>query len=111
MEQRSAINTGSNGRTVAVSLLVLLAYFVAVNVAETQYIARYYAYHPNLGEPLYGHVYRPWDWFIWQQRYYSSARLLYGTSFVAYLLALCAGFLGYVLVVGFRTRSSRTHQG
>lgn len=101
-------------RSVRVILLAgagLVLYLVGINSVATQYIAAYYAYHPALGRPVFAHFYKPWDWFVWQQLYFASARALYSEVMLALLVALSLGFFGYVLVVGFRTRSSQIHDG
>lgn len=98
-------------RVVLLAGVVLSLYFVGINSAATQYIAAYYAYHPSLGQPVLGHLYKPWDWFVWQQLYFYTARALYSEVLLALLLALSLGFFGYILVVGFRTRSSQIHDG
>ena len=101
-------------RSVRVILLAgsgLVLYLVGINSVATQYVAAYYAYHPALGRPVFAHLYKPWDWFVWQQLYFASARALYSEVMLALLVALSLGFFGYVLVVGFRTRSSQIHDG
>jgi hypothetical protein len=42
----------------------------------TQYAAAQLAYHPALGAPLAGHIYAPWEWLIWQQKFASQAPLV-----------------------------------
>jgi type IV secretion system protein VirD4 len=95
---------------VMVRIGLLLAYLILVNVAATQAVAHYYGYHKTLGPPLSGHLYAPWDWFIWQHRYYSSAKNLYNPLYGAYLLALALGVGGYVLGSGIRNRSSTRYE-
>lgn len=101
-------------RSVRIVLLAgayLSLYLVCINSAATQYIAAYYAYHPALGQPIFAHLYKPWDWYVWQQLYFNTARGLYSAVLLALLLALSLGFFAYVLIVGFRTRSSQIHDG
>jgi type IV secretion system protein VirD4 len=97
--------------TIAAGLLALGVYGLLVNAALTQYIAHYYGYHSALGEPLWRHVYAPWDWVLWQHRYFESARTLYGWVQVGFLVGIAVGFAGVALWIGFRTRSSRRYEG
>jgi type IV secretion system protein VirD4 len=108
---QNAEKQSRSGRTTARSALLLVVYLVCLNIGATQYLATCYSYHPGLGAPLLGHFYPPWDWLVWQQRYFSSARSLYAEVLVCYLLAFSLGVLLYVLFIGFHTRSSRTHEG
>lgn len=48
--------------------LLLVVCAVAGSCWATQKIAEAYAYHPALGRPLFGHIYAPWSWAIWQQK-------------------------------------------
>lgn len=96
---------------VLVGLLALAVYGVLVNAALTQTIARHYGYHPSLGAPLWGHLYAPWSWFLWEYRYFESARTFYGWVQVGFLIGIAVGFAGVALTIGFRTRSSRRYEG
>lgn len=95
----------------ALGLLGLVLYLVALNVAVTQYLAQYYGYHPLLGPPLKWHIYAPWQWLIWQKHFYESAKGVYGVIQVLFIAAVGLGFLVCVLMFGFRTRSSHKHEG
>jgi type IV secretion system protein VirD4 len=94
---------------VLVGILSLVVYAFAVNVATTQYVADHFGHHPLLGPPLVGSFYSPIAWFHWQQQYLVTSRTFFLHVYVCYLLAMGAGFLVYVLVMGFITRSSHTH--
>ena len=94
---------------VFVGLVCFALYVLAVNVATTQYVATHFGHHPLLGAPLVGHWYAPLAWFDWQHRYLATSRLFFLKVYMVYLGALVGGFLIYALVMGFRTRSSRTH--
>jgi len=38
---------------------------------STQYVAHRLNYHPNLGEPLFWHLYSPWKIIVWRIHYHS----------------------------------------
>ena len=102
------------GRRIGVMLIGILSlavYVLAVNVATTQYVADHFGHHPLLGAPVLGSFYSPIAWFHWQQQYLATSRTFFLQVYVYYLLAMGAGFLIYVLVMGFVTRSSHTHAG
>jgi len=88
---------------------MLAAYLILLNVAATQGIAHFYAYHPALGAPLTGHFYAPWEWLYWQQRYYASEKHFYNAVYGAFLILMALGFGGYSVASGFRHRSSRRY--
>jgi len=49
--------------------LLLVVCALAGSCWATQKIAEAYAYHPALGSPVWGKVYLPWSWIVWQQRF------------------------------------------
>jgi type IV secretion system protein VirD4 len=105
--------SSDNGYTKAplIGLVLLGVMLVAISAAATQYVAARLSYHPALGAPLFGKIYAPWAWFEWQARYYENARATFNTAYVAFLTAVGVTFMGFVLAVGFRTRSAKRHEG
>ena len=77
----------------------------------TQYVAKAFGYHPELGTPVFWKWYAPWKLFIWEFDYYSQASHLFNT--VSLVLLGGAGFaiLVAVLILGFWTRSSKRNEG
>ena len=71
-------------RLIRIKTMVLLslgAAFVAINWATTQHTARLFGYSPELGQPwwdlpVFGALYRPWDWIIWWWRWHSAPSLV-----------------------------------
>ncbi|WCB46509.1 type IV secretory system conjugative DNA transfer family protein [Nitratidesulfovibrio vulgaris] len=50
-------------------ILLFVVCALAGSCWATQKIAEAYAYHPALGAPVWGKVYLPWSWIVWQQRF------------------------------------------
>jgi type IV secretion system protein VirD4 len=50
-------------------ILLFVVCALAGSCWATQKIAEAYAYHPALGSPVWGKVYLPWSWIVWQQRF------------------------------------------
>ena len=91
-------------------LLLLMLGLVAVSAVTTQVLAWHFAYQPALGAPMVGRLYPPWAWLEWQYVYYDRAPSLFNIAYVAFLAAVGACFLIYVVVVG-ASRRSRRHEG
>ena len=89
----------------------LVAGITAVNSYCTQFIAKRVFYHRALGEPLFGHFYQPYAWWVWLTKYYRYAPTTYNYAFVIFAAGVLVSMLVYVLYVGFATRSSRKHEG
>lgn len=94
-----------------VGLLVLAGYLVAVSAIATQALAARFGYQPALGAPVVGRLYAPWAWIAWMFRYYRAAPVVFAVVDILVTLAIGAGLLAYVAVVGIRTRSARRHEG
>jgi type IV secretion system protein VirD4 len=100
-----------SSRVPFIGLLLLGMALLLISAVATQYVAARLAFHPALGAPLFGRVYPPWAWFQWQALYYEHARATFNAVYVGFLAAVALAFLGYVLAVGFLTRSARRHEG
>jgi type IV secretory pathway TraG/TraD family ATPase VirD4 len=107
----SAPRPESSSRAPLIGLLLLGGVLVLISAVATQYVADRLRYHPALGSPLFGHVYPPWAWLEWQALYYDAARKTFNTVYVGFLAAVGLAFFGYVLAIGFLTRSARRHEG
>src|SRR5687768_12369549 len=88
--------------------LVLLA---GTSAICTQFIAERLAYHPALGAPLFGQIYNPLSWWGWMFRYYDSAPITYNYAFLIFTGGVLVSLVSSVLIVGFKSRSSRKHEG
>lgn len=91
--------------------IILLLFLIAVNSICTQFVAGRVGYHPALGSPIFGQLYMPFAWWGWLFKFYDYAPLTYNYAFVIFALGVLVGLVGYVLWVGFKTRSSRKHEG
>jgi type IV secretion system protein VirD4 len=107
----SAPRPEPSSRAPLIGLLLLGGVLVLISAVATQYVADRLRYHPALGSPLFGHVYPPWAWLEWQALYYDAARKTFNTVYVGFLAAVGLAFFGYVLAIGFLTRSARRHEG
>lgn len=99
----------SGGRLVG--LVLLCAWFVAVSWGVTQFVAWRLHYHPLLGQPWFGHTYAPWSWAPWSFHWYNNAQNTFAIAYIAILIGVMVGFLGYVLTVGMRGRKLQRHEG
>jgi type IV secretion system protein VirD4 len=91
-------------------LPLILAYLIACNVGATQYLAAKFAYHPALGASIAG-IYPPWNWLVWVVRFGDNARQTFMWTEVGLCVAIGLGFIAYVLIIGFVSRSSKRHEG
>lgn len=84
---------------------------VGVNSICTQFVAARLDYHPQLGPPLVGSLYQPFAWWLWMTEFYRYAEHAFTYAFVIFTLGVMSTLLGYVLYVGFATRSIRRNEG
>ncbi len=89
--------------------IYLLGYEVVLNGVCTQYIAKKFAYHSALGQPIFGSVYNPFNWFKWLFNYYNSAPEIFNISFIIFALGTMIGLVTFVIVTGMKARSSQKH--
>ena len=88
---------------------ILVIFIVAVNAACTQFIAARLGYHPALGKPIVGQFYGPFEWWNWAFKFYDAAPNTYNYAFIIFMVGVLFGMVTFVLVVGFKSRSSRKH--
>ena len=86
----------------------ILAGFLVLNIAATQYIAAKFSYHPALGHPLTGRFYPPWDWLIWQMKFGAYAQSVFQTVQAGMAVAICFGILSIIAAGG---RRAERHEG
>ena len=83
------------------SLLALMG-----NVAATQYTAYMFLYDPNLGPPVTGDLYWPWQWYQWYLEYGQKyERTFYKVYSTVTFGLVCVVFL-YVLISVLRQRTT-----
>lgn len=88
---------------------ILALYLVALNSVCTQFAASRLAYHPALGETLAGKLYGPFEWWSWAFKFYNASPDTYNYAFLIFVVGVLFGLVTFVLVVGFKSRSSRKH--
>lgn len=108
------MNNDKNANIVKVRLIgaaALIVFLLIVNAICTQYVAGKLAYHSALGAPIIGHVYSPLAWWGWLFKFYKFAPNAFNYAFIIFAAGVLVGMLTFVLVVGFKTRSNRKHEG
>ncbi|WP_025902224.1 type IV secretory system conjugative DNA transfer family protein [Tatumella sp. UCD-D_suzukii] len=93
-----------------IGAVFLISYIVIVNQIISQYIARQLQYHPALGSPIAGYFYSPFAWWSWIFKFYSGAPNLYNYAFIVHSVLILVGLISFVLITGFKSRSSRKHE-
>ncbi|WP_443694921.1 type IV secretory system conjugative DNA transfer family protein [Pseudomonas sp.] len=99
----------SIGKLRLIGGLYLVLFVLGINSVCTQFVASRLAYHPALGKPLFGQLYSPFDWWRWLFHFYDAAATTYNYAFFIFGVGTMVAMLSYVLVVGFKSRSSRQH--
>lgn len=89
--------------------IYLVGYEVILNGVCTQYIAKKFAYHAGLGQPVIGSIYNPFYWFKWLFNYYNSAPEIFNIAFIIFALGTMLGLVTFVIVTGMKARSSQKH--
>jgi type IV secretion system protein VirD4 len=95
----------------AIGTVCFLLLVVTINGICTQFIAYRTAYHPALGNPLFGNIYNPFSWWQWFQGFYSYAPDIYGYALLILIVGLLLSVLAFRLYIGITTRSSSKHEG
>ena len=54
MSDKYGTNSQGQVKNFTMSIIVFFLLLILANQAATQYVAKVFAYHPNLGEPIYG---------------------------------------------------------
>ena len=103
--------TNSPAKTRAIAFACLFLSIAAINSICTQFVAGRLAYHPALGAPLLGQVYNPFAWLGWFREFYNYAPSTYGYAFLIFAVGITLSLITYRLYIGFKTRSSRKHEG
>ncbi|HGC8067032.1 TPA: type IV secretory system conjugative DNA transfer family protein [Yersinia enterocolitica] len=99
----------SIGKLRIIGGLYLVLFIIGINSVCTQFVAQRLSYHPALGKPLFGQLYEPFGWWSWLFRFYDSAPTTYNYAFVIFAVGVMVAMVTYVLVIGFKSRSSRQH--
>jgi len=99
----------SIGKLRLIGGIYLVLFIIGINSVCTQFVASRLGHHPALGKPLFGMLYNPFDWFSWLLHFYDSAPTTYNYAFAIFALGVTVAMITYVLVIGFKSRSSRQH--
>lgn len=65
MSDKYGTNSKGQVKSYTGSLITFLVLLFIANQGATQYVAKVFNYHQNLGEPIYGHIYWFWMWLVW----------------------------------------------
>ena len=101
--------SATKARLIGLAYLSLL--IVGVNSICTQFVADRLGYNPVLGNPLFAHVYNPFAWWEWLQKFRSYAPNTYGLAAIIFVLGTVLSMFAFKLYIGLKTRSSRKHEG
>lgn len=105
-----SVKNSSILKTRLVGGILLVAYILLINQLISQYLAAQLKYHPALGSPIGGYFYSPFAWWSWIFKFYDGAPNLYNYAFIAHTIAILIGLISFVLITGFKSRSSRKHE-
>ena len=94
MSDRYGTNSKGQVKNFAMSVLIFFLLLIVANQIATQYVATVFAYHPNLGEPIYKHFYWFWKWIPWSVEYFNT----YGYIFKMVYASMSAAII-FLLVV------------
>lgn len=95
-------------RIIAFGYMALI--LTATSTLCTQFVASRLAYHPALGRPLFGNFYNPLDWWGWFFQFHDYAPALQ-QAFVMFGIGVIVATTVFRLTAGFKSRSSRKHEG
>lgn len=101
----------SHGRSWLVAAGYMLLILMAVSTYCTQYVAGKFNYHPSLGSPIYGHIYNPVNWWRWSFDYFDYAEQIFRNAYLIFAAGAVFALLISKLIIGFKSRSSRKHEG
>lgn len=102
-------SSSSSARALATA--VLITSVLVTSAVSTQFVAHKLAYHPSLGDPLFSKLYNPFDWWDWLFKFYDAAPDTFSHASIIFAFGVLASIFVFVLTVGFKTRSSRKHEG
>lgn len=88
MSDKYGTNSQGQVKNYTVSIVVFFLLLVLANQAATQYVANIFAYHPNLGEPIYKHIYWFWKWIFWSAEYFNTYGYIFKTVYVSMAAAI-----------------------
>jgi len=94
MSDKYGTNSQGQVKNFTMSIIVFFLLLILANQAATQYVAKVFAYHPNLGEPIYGHIYWFWKWIPWSAEYFNT----YGYIFKMVYASMAAAIIFLIVV-------------
>lgn len=98
-------------RRIGLLLGGILAILLALSSAATQFVAWRFAYHPELGAPLFGRIYPPSSWLTWRQHHQKSAPVVFAALDTMGAALGIAASLGLLVHLGVQSRSAQRHEG
>lgn len=98
---------GKRGVKIHIAFFALVA--ILGNVAATQYTAYMFLYDPNLGSPVLGGIYWPWEWMVWNSQFGSLYPETFYKIYSTVTFGLVIVVFLYVVGVVLNQRSSKGH--
>ncbi|MCT2388877.1 type IV secretory system conjugative DNA transfer family protein [Erwinia pyrifoliae] len=93
------------------ALVAVIAMAFVMGQCATQYVAAELNYHPALGQPVVGHIYLPWQFFIWQFQFYQYAQQTFQYGYLMFVVGVGLVFVIYALMFGFMFRNNKRNDG
>ncbi len=97
-----------NIRIIGLGCLALA--LIAISSGSTQFVAYRLAYHPALGDPLFGTIYNPFAMWEWVFKFGEYARTSFNYAFLAFGIGAIVSILTFRVTVGLKSRSSKKHE-
>ena len=91
------------------SIVTFFVLLIVVNQVATQYIAKIFDYHKNLGEPIFGHIYWFWKWIVWSRDYFSTYGYIFKGVYISMAVAILALLVLFYIMRLFAIRKAQKH--
>jgi type IV secretion system protein VirD4 len=109
MSDKYGTNSQGQVKNFTMSIIVFFLLLILANQAATQYVAKVFAYHPNLGEPIYGHIYWFWKWIPWSAEYFNTYGYIFKMVYVSMAAAIIFLIVVFVILRLLVIRKAKKH--
>ncbi len=109
MSDKYGTNSQGQVKNFTMSIIIFFLLLILANQAATQYIAKVFAYHRNLGEPLYGHIYWFWKWIPWSAEYFNTYGYIFKTVYISLAAAIIFLIALFVILRLLVIRKAKKH--
>jgi type IV secretion system protein VirD4 len=92
-------------QTPYIKIIGVAATITLINSAMTQWLASQFHYQPALGKPLFGHIYSPFAWFVWQKSFEAAAPKTFNEAYIGLFAILAIGVLASIWFKGFSQKA------